>query len=310
VQFRQLRYFCRIVECGSFSRAAATIHIAQPALSQQLADLEARMGVELLHRSARGVRATHAGEIFYAEATEILRELDAIPERIRSIEGIVEGSVRLGITGILGPRMAMSLVTGCREALPKVFLKLVVSDSTTLKDQVSEHELDLAIIFESELLPNALSRHVLFRQRLCLAVHPQLATPSRSISLAELAKIPLVMPSKHTVVRKVLDHSIATHGLSARIETEVDDIPSLIAAVRSGLGGAVIMAASVADIGGEDLPPPMLIEPPLFVTAALVSSSDAPLTRAGEAVGALLPSLTKRHLQTQALPGVDWLGVE
>ena len=57
MRFRQLRYFCKIVECKSFSRAASTIHIAQPALSQQIAELEAVMGVELLHRSARGVRA-------------------------------------------------------------------------------------------------------------------------------------------------------------------------------------------------------------------------------------------------------------
>ncbi len=56
MQFRQLRYFVKIVEAGSFSRAAATIHVAQPALSQQIAELEERMGLSLLQRSARGVR--------------------------------------------------------------------------------------------------------------------------------------------------------------------------------------------------------------------------------------------------------------
>ena len=65
MQFRHLRYFVKIVEAGSFSRAAATIHVAQPALSQQIADLEDRMGVPLLQRTPRGVRPTPAGEVLY-----------------------------------------------------------------------------------------------------------------------------------------------------------------------------------------------------------------------------------------------------
>jgi LysR family nitrogen assimilation transcriptional regulator len=76
MRFRQLCYFCKIVECKSFSRAPSTIHIAQPALSQQIAELEAVMGLELLHRSARGVRTTEAGEALYREATALLRQLD------------------------------------------------------------------------------------------------------------------------------------------------------------------------------------------------------------------------------------------
>ncbi len=87
MRFRQLRYFCKIVECGSFSRAAATIHVAQPALSQQIAELEAQMGIELLQRSARGVRPTRSGELLYREASVILRQLDQLPSLIRSSSG-------------------------------------------------------------------------------------------------------------------------------------------------------------------------------------------------------------------------------
>src|SRR5580698_5477040 len=104
MRYRQLRYFCKIVECGSFSRAAATIHVAQPALSQQIAELEIEMGVELLQRSARGVRATRAGEVLYREGLAILRQVEQIPSLIRSADAEIEGSVSLGIVTILGPR--------------------------------------------------------------------------------------------------------------------------------------------------------------------------------------------------------------
>ena len=84
MQFRQLRYFVKIVEAGSFSRAASVVHVAQPALSQQVAELEERLGVMLLQRSARGVLPTAAGEIFYKEASAILHQLDQLPSVVRS----------------------------------------------------------------------------------------------------------------------------------------------------------------------------------------------------------------------------------
>ena len=79
MQFRQLRYFVKIVEAGSFSRAATLIHVAQPALSQQIHELEDRLGVTLLRRSARGVSPTAAGEVLFREAISILHQLDQLP---------------------------------------------------------------------------------------------------------------------------------------------------------------------------------------------------------------------------------------
>src|SRR6478609_11768500 len=86
MQYRHLRYFVKVVECGSFSRAASTIHVAQPALSQQIAQLEEQLGVGLLLRSARGVRPTAAGEVLYREASSILRQLEEI-HGDRALEG-------------------------------------------------------------------------------------------------------------------------------------------------------------------------------------------------------------------------------
>jgi LysR family nitrogen assimilation transcriptional regulator len=87
MQYRQLYYFMKIVEAGSFSQAARTIHVAQPALSQHIAELEASLGVSLLQRSARGVRPTVAGEKLYEEASSILRKLESLPSIVRSSTG-------------------------------------------------------------------------------------------------------------------------------------------------------------------------------------------------------------------------------
>jgi LysR family nitrogen assimilation transcriptional regulator len=308
MRYRQLRYFCKIVECGSFSRAAATIHVAQPALSQQIAELEAQIGVELLQRSARGVRATRAGEVLYREALGILRQMDQIPSLVRSDGGGVEGAVSLGIVSVLGPRVATAVVAACREALPKVTLKLVALDSASLRERVETQALDMAIVFEGDLLLPALARQPLFRQRLYFIGHPRQGAPSGSFSLAQLAELPLVLPSRPNVVRVLLDDALKGAGLSPTIVAELDDAPSLLAAVRAGLGGVILPTGNLTDIGADDLAAPALIEPPLYLTASIVSDSDTPLSRAGEALRALLIELVRGHLESEQLPGTEWIG--
>src|SRR5277367_2683349 len=136
LQLRHLRYFVKIVEAGSFSRAAATIHVAQPALSQQIGELERELAVSLLHRSARGVRPTAAGEILYREASAILRQMEQLPGVVRSSGGETEGAVSLGMSSTLASFLAGPFLEACRTALPKVTLRLTTGDSLMLQSRI------------------------------------------------------------------------------------------------------------------------------------------------------------------------------
>src|SRR6201985_3965935 len=101
MQYRHLYYFVKIVEAGSFSQAARIIHVAQPALSQQIAELEAALGIPLLQRSARGIRPTAAGQRFYEEASSILRRYEGRPGLVHSSGGDIAGRVGLGMPASL-----------------------------------------------------------------------------------------------------------------------------------------------------------------------------------------------------------------
>src|SRR3979490_2361375 len=103
MQFRQLRYFVKIVEAGSFSRAASVVHVAQPALSQQVAELAQRLGVALLQRSARGVRPTGGGDSLSKEAWPIVHQLDQRTAVVRSSTDEPEGTVKLAFVSSLAP---------------------------------------------------------------------------------------------------------------------------------------------------------------------------------------------------------------
>ena len=97
MELRQLRYFVAIVEHGSLSRAARVLHVAQPALTQQIQQLEAELGAQLLHRSAQGVLATDAGKIFHEHAQAILKQVGDARSAIMQSSAQPAGTVALGI---------------------------------------------------------------------------------------------------------------------------------------------------------------------------------------------------------------------
>jgi LysR family transcriptional regulator, nitrogen assimilation regulatory protein len=153
MQFRQLRYFVKIVDAGSFSRAAAVVHVAQPALSLQIAELEARFGVSLLQRSARGVRTTAAGEILYKEASAILQQLDRLPSIIQPNQGEPEGTVGIGLVHSLTAKVLGGILDACRMALPKVIVRVLDHDRAGLEDAIRLGSLDLAVCYEDDSPP-------------------------------------------------------------------------------------------------------------------------------------------------------------
>src|SRR5271168_348106 len=258
MQLRHLRYFVKIVEAGSFSRAAATIHVAQPALSQQIAELEQQLGLSLLQRSARGVRPTAAGVVFYREASAILRQMEQLPGIVRSSGGETEGAVSLGMSSTLAASLAGTFIDACKTALPKVTLKFAVADSDALKSRIETHTLDIAVIFEDELVAS-FARKPLFRQRLYLIRRKRHAKKVSSVTLGELANLPLILPSNPNVTRSLLDRAFATAGIEPNVVAEADVLSSILSAVRSGIGDTIIPKGDLADAAGDDLARPLLI---------------------------------------------------
>ena len=307
MQFRHLRYFVKIVEAGSFSRAAAAIHVAQPALSQQIAELEARMGVALLVRSARGVRPTAAGDILYREASAILRDLEQLPGIVRSSGGEAEGAVRVGFASMIAATRAGAFVEKCKKSLPKVTLRFDDADSETIKSRIEKNALDMAVVFEDELIP-IFSRKPLFRQRLYLIRGKIDTSQERVVSLDQLADSPFVMPTHPNDRRGVIERAFAAAGLTLNIAAEFGALSGELSAVRAGVGSTIINTGNLADISGHDLAEPALVEPPLYLTCSLISSGDFPLTRAGEAVWNLLIEFIEDHLHQAGVPGAEWIG--
>jgi LysR family nitrogen assimilation transcriptional regulator len=305
MQYRHLHYFVSVVDAGSFSRAAETIHVAQPALSQQIAQLEEQLGVSLLLRSARGVRPTAAGDVLYREASSILGRLQNLPGILRSSGDTAEGVVRFGMSSPLLASFAGLFIETCRVRFPKVTLRLAVTDSQTIKSRIEANALDLAVVFEDELVIT-FSRKPLFRQRLYLVCREP-RSKGVTVSLADLKGTPLVLPAAPNITRTVLDRAFATAKVSPNVVMEAE-LSNILAAVRIGIGDSVLPMGDLTVISGDDLAQPIPIEPPIHLTCSVISSGNFPLTGAGEAVRDLLSELVEQYLRETSAPGVEWIG--
>jgi|LNFM01.1.fsa_nt_gb LysR family transcriptional regulator, nitrogen assimilation regulatory protein len=307
MQFRQLRYFVKIVEAGSFSRAATLIHVAQPALSQQIHELEDRLGVMLLQRSARGVSPTAAGEVLFREATSILHQLDQLPTVVRSTSGEAEGAVKVGLASSTAPILIGPLLERVKTTLPKVNLKISDDDSGTLQAGVAASSFDLAVVYEDEFLPS-LSRRPIFRQRLYfVGSQPFYVEDASSVSLEQIAKLPLILPGLPNGRRSLIDRAFGERGLAANVVAEADTLSSELLAVRSGVAGTILPISDRATFERGGFAAPLLVEPALFLTCSVISSSDFPLTHAGEAVREILIELLRVRLRDAGLLGVEWI---
>jgi LysR family nitrogen assimilation transcriptional regulator len=294
MQFRQLRYFVKIVDAGSFSRAASVVHVAQPALSQQIAELEERLGVMLLQRSARGVRPTAAGETLYKEASAIVHQLDQLPSAIRPSSGVPEGTVSLGFVSSLAPKLVGGILEECRMSLPKVTIRVSDADSLGLERRIVAGSVDLAILYEDEFT-TALTRVPLFRQKLYV------------ISLRRIAEMPLVLPGRTNGRRVLIERVFADAKLKPNVALEADSLASEMWAVRNKIGCTILPVGDMSHFGPNAFAKPLLIEPPIYFTCSLVHSADFPLTNAGEAVRAFLLDFIERRVSQIDMPGTEWI---
>jgi LysR family nitrogen assimilation transcriptional regulator len=305
MQFRQLRYFVKIVEAGSFSRAAATIHVAPPALSQQIAELEERLGLKLLQRSARGVTPTAAGEVLFREASSILHQLDQLPGIVRSSSGDPEGAVSLGLAYSLANTLIGPLVSRVQTSLPKVKLKLSDADSRSLGAGVVSNSLDMAVVYEDELV-SAFSRRPIFRHRMYL-IGSQSSFNKASVSIDEIATLPLVLPGLPNGRRSLIDRAFAERGFTPNVVAEADTLSSELSAVRTGIAHTILPVANQERFLKDGFLEPLMVEPGIFLTCSIISSSDFPLSHAGEAVRNLLIEFIENELRKMGMMGVEWL---
>lgn len=145
MELRQLRYLDAVARRCSFTQAALDLHVAQSALSQQVARLERELGVELLRRTTRRVEVTEAGELVLARARRALTEVDGVRADLDALQGLVRGTLRLGGVPPVGPVHPAALIADFSRAHPGVAITVREDVAFTLLGALRDGGLDLVL---------------------------------------------------------------------------------------------------------------------------------------------------------------------
>lgn len=255
MELRQLRYFVRIVELGSMSRAALDLDMVQSALSQQISRLEGELSTRLLQRTPRGVVPTEAGVAFFREAQLTLRHAE---QAVRSAQQArLSGSVSVGLAPTTSAMLGLPMMQAMRQRYPDVRLHMVEGMSGHLTDMLNARALDMAVLFDSRLhgvhgvhgQPGGRrwQVHPLIEEELFLirarGRHP--GPLPAEMALADLAGEPLILPTGLHGLRSTLDTAFAQARFTPNLVLEVDSLSMVMAAVDAGLGSTVQPWASM-----------------------------------------------------------------
>ena len=236
---RQLAAFCAVVERKSFSNAAERLGVTQPAVSLQIRSLEQRLGTQLLDRSGRRVEPTEAGLRLYASAQRLLALEEQLLEDVAGEgEGSLTGTLELGASTGPGGTVVPLLLCDFAEQHPDVRVRLSVSDTQTVVDQVAERELELGVV-------GAAPRHrgvvfePFFRDEVVLACPAGHHFAGKTITLDQLRSEPLIVMQEGAGVRQVIEDELRSAGTRLReldIRAELGLQESVRSAVAAGHG--------------------------------------------------------------------------
>ena len=242
MELRHLRYFLVVGEVLNFTKAAARLRVAQPALSRQVQDLEDEIGVDLLRRSPRGVTLTAEGKLFLQEVRELLKRVDESVEKTRALARGEYGELHIGYIPIPTAEILPRALEAFRKAVPRV--KLVLHDLSTdeliagLRDGTLELAIMVQPIGEQTVAFETLRSYVW-----CVALsraHP--LARLKSIPLEKLAGERLVILSRksYSEYHRILEHIFAPVSAKPHIAMECDSEDSLFMEVEAGRAVAVV----------------------------------------------------------------------
>lgn len=240
MEIRQLNYFIKAAELLHFTDAAAACFVTQSTLSQQVKQLEDELGMLLFDRVGKQVRLTEAGNVFLIHARQIVLDVRKSKEAIFELNNMVVGDLRIGVTYAFSLVLLPALAPFSAK-YPGIKISVEYGTAGELEHKMKLAELDVILAFHDQTNDVGLEMQPLYSSRIMMVVskkHP--LAKLKKISLAELGKIELILPSKGFSSRDLLDELFSKKKISPIIKIEMNDVHSLLSLVDDGSWATII----------------------------------------------------------------------
>ena len=306
MDLKQIRAFVQVAELGSFTRAAAVLRIAQPALSRQVRALEVELRQPLFARNGRGVTLTEAGARLLAHGRGILQQVERARQDLADPSGAVTGLLSIGLPPSLSRTLTAPLVGAFRSRFPRAALTMVEGLSNYTLEWLEQGRIDCAVVYNAT--PSAaVDLQPVVDERLFLVsarppdrkTHVPRSAPLRPATLADVAAHDLVIPSRPHAIRMRLETVLAQAGLKPRVDLEIESVPAILDLVHGHPLHAVLSRSALLASGHEDdfAARPIVLGPrgtPLTTTVWIATSAHRPRGPLLEQTVALLAELLRQ----------------
>lgn len=278
MRLHQLRYFVAVADTRNFTRAAETLHLAQPSLSTQVRKLETELGTPLLDRARNNLSLTPAGEVLLPLARRILADVEGARLQVRELANLERGRVRIGAT----PSLARVLLPGAMRAFvtdyPGVEISVEEHGSRGLVRQLADGALDVAFVIVPLQTgdPSLATRPLLAEPLVAVVSRRDRAWRGRDkTTLAELLQQPIVVAPEGFDLRASVQDACRDQDLELTVAVAAGSLASLLALVSAGVGPSIVPGMVVDDHPG--LRRLQLVDPPLQRSVAIAHRRDVPL---------------------------------
>ena len=302
MDLKQLEYFVRVAEMGSFTRAAIALNVAQPALSRQIRLLEVELRQNLLKRNGRGATPTEAGQLLLEHGRGILHQVDRAREELAKARSGLTGRVALGLPPSVARVLTVPLTRAFREKMPDAILSISENLSAGMQESLLSGRIDIALLYNPNNTPG-LELTPLLREELWLiqARPPGLQEdpPPPAISLKEVASLPLVIPSRPNAIRMHVEAQMADVGCRPQVALEIDGVTAILELVADGAGSAILSRNAVTrSIKPSAFVTRPISEPRLSIQLSTAVSSQRPSTLTQQATLNLIRDIAHELLET------------
>lgn len=289
MDLKQLRTFIRVAETGSLSKASDRLRLAQPALSRQIALLEAEIGRRLFVRHGRGMQLTEAGQQLLERVTGLVHQLETSVEEVRSLSDAPAGQVALGMTPTVSAVLAGRVAIRVAAELPGVSLRIVEGYGGHLVDWLHRGDVDVALLYGPASDLHLRVTELLFEELLLVGPRSAALEAGGRFPVARLGDLQLVLPSRTHGLRAVVEAACERARTSLHVRFEADSYRVLTELVEAGLGYTILPRSAVPQgEQGERFSATGLGDPAVVRQVVLGLPASRTDTRATTAVTALV----------------------
>jgi len=274
IDTRRLVYFIQVSEDGSLSRAAESLHIAQPALTRQIQILEDYLGFALFTRTRRGMQLTREGELLRNAVVGPLREVELAVHNMRSFLSRVVVTIGIGLHPGLSPVIAKSLLYKIQTDFSNVKFQIYEGSSPSQIEWLKRGLIDFALTDQPLSDENCSSRLLASEDVVLVSAMGSEAVRTRPIGFNAMVKLPLILPPQHIGIRKILDAAAKQARASLNIRLETDSLPLVIELLKQDAGHALAAASLGKQLSDEsDFLTTSIDRPSLKVGTHLITRS-------------------------------------